>query len=329
MIDKLTNYIVIGAVVILLVFGLFILFFVLYRKKKAQQLKEEATFRDITVEDSKNFVPIDDIRDDMIIDEGGTRFTAALLCTGSDFFYEAYDEKLRIQDNYIAFWHALRDDITFRQAAETVNLDHTIKLYEDAHHTLESQHYMLSNDYRTLREKYDTLDAEGRGRNERLEKQLLAMQKRLKSLEFRMIHIEDQLGLANRMVGPSAEVQKNVMMYVFSWSQPIGLQGEGLEGEALYRKAQKELTDLANQFTRQLATCGVSCVRATTNDLIDQFRRQTHPFSGNTFNTSDLLKLTSWNDDVVDADSFGKAKESYVTGLAEDMLIGGLKNGAL
>lgn len=328
MFDKLSNVVFIFAIIILLIFGLFILLFVFYRKKKNKQLKEETDYRGIKVEDSIGLVPIDDIRDDMIIDEDGKRFTAVILCSGSDFFYKPTDEKLRLQDNYIGFWHALRGDISFRQAAEAVNLDHTIKRYEDAHHKLESEHYILSNDYRALREQYDTLEAEGKGRDQRLEKQLLDLQKRIKSLEYRMIHIEDQLGLANRMVGPSAEVQKNVLMYVYSWSEPGGLQGTGLQGEALFNRAKKELNDLTKAFTEQLKNCDVTCVRADTNDLIDLFRRQTHPFSGNTFNTSDLLKLTSWSDDVVDTNTFEKAKGAYVTGLAEDMMIGGL-NGTL
>lgn len=310
-------------VLILAVAGVLVTVFFVYKKRDTGDADGDKNNQtDGNLEDSINFLPIDDIRDDMIIDEDGQRFTAAIICAGTDFYSDNNSEKLRKQTAYISFWHTVRDDICYRQSPEDINLGYTINKYKDAYRKLESELYMVEETYNQNREEYDSLRRNGEKIDPAFEEELIRLQNAQKHLAWRMDHINDEILLCESISGNQTDNENKQKIYVFSWKDYGGIQGLNLQGEALEKRASEELSEMAARMTSMLSSAGVIAKRARTSDLIDLVRKTTHPYSGNLFGYADMQKFTSIDDDVVRTDSYDKLKESYKKELSRGILVG-------
>ena len=320
-ISQVQTILTLAIVLVCAIAGVLVVVFFIYKRNNSDAAKD-SNVTDNDIRDSLSFLPIDDIRNDMIIDEDGQRFTAALICSGSDFYSDNIDEKIRKQTAYISFWHTIREDICYRQSPEDINLNYTINKYKEAYSKLEAQLFMINEDYSKARETYDVMRRSGEKVDPRYEQQLIKLQDMQKHIAWRMEHINDEIMLCEGISGNQTDNEKKQKIYVFSWKDYGGIQGLNLQGEALEKRAAQELSEKAARMTSTLSSAGVTAKRARTADLIDLVRKTTHPYSGNLFGYADMLKYTSVDEDIVRTDSYDKAKQTYRKEIAGRMVYG-------
>lgn len=304
---------------------IFLVYF-FYRKKNGEVDGKYDMARTAEVYDSSGFLPIEDIRNGMIIDDDGQRFTAAILCSGSDFYSDNIDEKVRKQKAYISFWHTVREDICYRQSPEDINLGHTIEKYRNAYGRIEMQLFSVNEEYEKRREVYDRARRSGQTPDPAFEDMLIKLQEKQKHLSWRLKHIQDEIALCESMSGNSTENEKKQKAYIFSWHDAGGIRGTGLKKDQLEDMASRELEAKASRMIHMLSSAGVTAKRATTADLIDLVRRTTHPYTGNLFSYAEMEKNSVVDGDFIRTDSFRKLKDEYRKEVIERTVFG---NGSL
>ena len=317
--DKVSMIVYIAMGFIFLLAGIGIFVFMRIRKNSQDvDTAEGSEGKGLSFKESRDFIPIDDIRDGMIIDGKWTRFTAALLCAGSDFYSDTIEEKLRKQNGYISFWHTITTDVTYRQSTERVDLTYYREKLEKTYAALEEKLYFQNERYKTVRTDVEKLQEKEEPVPPALMTELALLQRQMDATDFNLRHLRSMMDHANAF----QDTEKSVKAYLFSWQDAGGIMNSGLTGEALLRKAAGELDKMAGQFIRLLQSSGVTARRATTEELIDLVRRETHPHSGSIFSTADIYAETSWKDDVVQTDAAEKLRRQYVENLAERLVYG-------
>jgi len=320
-INKLTLYILIFTIIIILLAGVFTIGFLYYRKKKSQRLKEEDTDRSVKEQDAEKFVPLDDITDDMIIASNRKRFVAVIRCRGYDFYTANEEEKLRTKNNYKAFISALTSRITYRMYGEDINMDHTMEIYQDTYAELQEIAFNETESYKEARIAYDEIRGSGSQQEEELEKYLLKSTKKIKAYEWRLAHLESEMRYINRVSGPATGRQRLIQTYVVDWQNHDNLISGILTEEQLHKKAIIELDKIVRNKIRQLNDAGVKAYRCKTGELIDMWHRHYHPISGNRF-TFDHLNNSTYYDMVSTTNALEEMDVRYEAELIEEMMMG-------
>lgn len=321
-INQLTLYILVFLLFFIILISLGVILFWFYKKKRSQRIKGENTYRHLPEVDSEEFVPLDDIADRMIIEKGGKRFTASIRCRGLDFYTSNQEEKLRTKNNYVGFINALNDKITYRLYGEDINMENTIKMYQEAYGHLQEIVFNLAESYKEARMTLESLKGTGSPEEEEVCKFLMDTQKKLSSYDWRLLHIESQMRYIGKVSGPAAGRQRLVQTYEVSWQNPGGPLVDSLTNEELYKKAIVELNKECRNKIRQLNDAGVSAYRCDTNELIDMWRKHYHPISGNRYTMEDI-KESVYFEDISTTDSIEMMNQDYEADLAEEIMLGG------
>ena len=92
-------YVTIGGAAIV---GLLMFYILKIRKPKKDQ-ENDNKYTKFKREDAATYPPFDDIKDNMIIMENGTRFVAAIICKGFDFYSAHIAEQYGANKGYLGF----------------------------------------------------------------------------------------------------------------------------------------------------------------------------------------------------------------------------------
>ena len=321
MIENLTRYAVIFIVIILLLGIAAVAGLIVFKRKNKGLLNEEDSPEKRRYEDAMKLVQIDDIADDMIIADGGKRFIAVLKCRGGDFLRSDIDEQVRTEYAYANFWLNQNAPISYRQDGEDINLEHTIKKYDDAYRKHESELFNLEEDRKILLAEFEKVRTSDQARAEELAERIRKLNKKSDTINWRMLHIEDQVRHVRRISGNAAGRQKSNQTYVFSWSPDDGIINPYMTEEETYKKAQRELEDMCRDKMRLLSDAGAVATRCNTEALIDMCRRYFRPYSGNRF-TADEIEKTSFFDDINASKAYERKSREAVMGRAEKYIFG-------
>lgn len=320
--SQIQTVLMLGIFFVMAIFVLLVTAFYLYKAGNKNKIADVGREKSGAIEDAEHLLPFDDIRNGMVIDDGGKRFTAAIICSGSDFFNDNYDEKVRKQNAYVGFWHTIRDDICYRESPESVDLSHTINKYKAARRKVESELYGASSEYSQMRNYYNVETGNGRMVPLAFENRMIALQKAMERLEWRISHIDDELRLCSSLSDVRSGNEKKQKAYIFSWFDKGGINGLNLEGEELERRAAEELDSIAARMIRSLSGSGVSARRATTEELIDMFRRVIHPVRGSLYGAADLMEETDWDGEPVLTDSVAAMNRDHIDDIADRIVTG-------
>ena len=104
-IDRITNMVLIGgAAVFLLVLVGSLLFYIGFKRKRRVKMEDIQTdYSMLKRMDSVDYLKFDDILDDMIIADHGTRFIAVISCKGFEFFSAHITDRINTQNGYRSF----------------------------------------------------------------------------------------------------------------------------------------------------------------------------------------------------------------------------------
>lgn len=277
-VDIVTVIGVIIVVIVLIACGTFI-YFMKFRKSKG--IKEDnKDFSALNRKDTKDYIKIDDIKDNMII--SGNRYMAAITCLGNDFFDKPGSERYSIKSNYTSFIGMWKSPVVYRQSSKAVDLVGHINRYEKRVEVLREQSVALAVDYEDL--KMEATRYRSLNDMDSLEIVLEAMEKAERQsvvCNDRLARMEEQLKFikicANGVYSADSEE-----LYVFSWEYAPGMEGFLKEPSAdeIYQKAATELNNMANSYINALANAKVAARRCSSKELELICYRYFHPTSG-------------------------------------------------
>lgn len=288
--------------------------------RKARPDGEEGDYRRFPVLDSAEFVDVGDIRDDMIIDASGRRFTAVLTCSGCDFYSMDTEEQIMVQNGYISFIRQFRTDVCFLQVPESVNLSYKIRQYDEMYARRRQELFFLKQQSDELIGACADMRARGEDVPGEAAARIRELREQMEALDWRCFHIEDQRQLAELMSGRGSDVERMNRMILFSWEDGGGVSGTPQSGEALLKRASEELGKLSSQMTRSLQGARVNARRMTTAELVGQFRKQTHPLTGGLATVEEIGREMVSDGRPVTTDSFDRKIDDYIGEAAEDSI---------
>lgn len=298
MMNQLNSILQIVMVVMLVVGGLVLLWIFLWQKKRKRSKINEDTvdYSNFNRADTADYIKIDDIDDNMIIVEDGTRFIGVLECHGFDYELEHPSVQAATCSNYFSFINTITSPITYRQYGEPIDLEDTLDMYKQAYDKLSEEIFDLKEDtdrlVRNQRESENSLTEDERNL---YEEQIKKNVKKMESLEFRKYHMEDQMRVIGNSSG-SNTLPNRVETYVFEWQyDPYNFSIE-LSKDEVHKRAIDELASIARAKIHALANCNVKAYRCNTEQLIEMCRRYSGPKSAERYKLRDVLKSTYFED---------------------------------
>lgn len=310
---RISLIVLIVVLVLTVVIGIGAFFYFRARKNK-RKAKRKIDYSDFNRRDSKDYIMIEDITDDMIITDGGTRFIGVIDCQGYDFYSAHLLEQGNTVQSYLGFVNTIDKPMSYRQYSKSVDLEYTLKKYQDAYGKVCDK---LDKAIKRQNEIQQALNNKMSPERTSLYISEQEITKRdVNALYFRKFHIEDQFRYINENSGgDTAPVVSST--YVFDWIyNPMEFSVDLTESEILER-AKNELAAQANAKINSLSNSGVRAKRCNTVDLIDMCRRNSQPISSERYRIRDVMS-SSYFDDITTTSSIREINEDLRNKLVEN-----------
>ena len=322
-IDLMTKIaLVILVVLVLAAIGVFAYFFMNKNRRSKRTVNEEETIEvAFDKKDTREYVKsIEDIRNNMIVTDGGKRFIAGLKCTGFDYFFEQAERQLATVAGMYAFTNTITKPVSYRQYSKPVDLEYTLSRYHDALNARNEELFHVQEDLKelraNLRRDMDHLSPE----DVRLyEREIIEAEKKEKALNFRSFHLADQIRKISRYSGYTVEPDTEEM-WLYEWTYDPYDFSYDMKPEEIYYRAVKELYSIGETKIHALSNCGVRARRCTTDELIEACRWYSSPVSAARYKMSDIKK-SSFFDDIHSSDPYREACERAEAEILEEARI--------
>lgn len=160
-------------IIMLVILAIFGLFFAIYAKKQKEGLdgkkynesskksndKKEKN-HEIRKEDVFDFMEFDEISDNMIIQNKGTRYTMMIQCKGINYDLMSDVEQLAVEEGFITFLNTLTSPIQLYVQAQNLDLKGTIKVYKEHVDKIRDEFENVNQEYNRVNEAFDSTDEE-------------------------------------------------------------------------------------------------------------------------------------------------------------------------
>ena len=128
--------------------------------KKDERTIKRGNHPNIPQKDIFDFMEFDKIEDDMIIQNGDSRFTMVIQCKGINYDLMSDVEQLAVEEGFIVFLNTLKYPIQLYVQARTVDLKKTMELYKDRVNYFEKQYNDYDEKYKKMMNKLDASERE-------------------------------------------------------------------------------------------------------------------------------------------------------------------------
>ena len=155
-------------IVMLVILGAFgVLFLVVTKKQKnevankdsknpsSKDNKKEKT-HEMRKEDVFDFMEFDEITDNMIIQNKGTRYTMMIQCKGINYDLMSDVEQLAVEEGFITFLNTLTSPIQLYVQAQNLDLKGTIRVYKDHVDKIREEFENVNQEYNRINEAFDS-----------------------------------------------------------------------------------------------------------------------------------------------------------------------------
>lgn len=155
-------------IILLVILAAFGIFFVVYSKKQKMgldDLKNENKNKsenknekkhEIKKEDVFDFMEFDEISDNMIIQNKGTRYTMMIQCKGINYDLMSDVEQLSVEEGFITFLNTLTSPIQLYVQAQNLDLKGTIKVYKQHVDKIKEEFENVNQEYNRVNEAFDS-----------------------------------------------------------------------------------------------------------------------------------------------------------------------------
>lgn len=155
-------------IILLVILAAFGIFFAVYSKKQKMGLddlknenKNKSENRnekkhEIKKEDVFDFMEFDEISDNMIIQNKGTRYTMMIQCKGINYDLMSDVEQLSVEEGFITFLNTLTSPIQLYVQAQNLDLKGTIKVYKQHVDKIKEEFENVNQEYNRVNEAFDS-----------------------------------------------------------------------------------------------------------------------------------------------------------------------------
>lgn len=342
--SNIFQYVIVG--ILIIVGGLFLYF----RNNRVKLRKKEDTidYSNVKRKHCTEFVNIEDIKNNMIINDDYTYFTMGIKCVGFDYKTAHKQEQHRVIYNYIEFINMIEKPIQYFLQCRNIDVEKNIEMYERAQekckeeiekYTVEVENFLktiksLEENEKIIVSELEKIKESSEKENKLKEKEyelnrinelientkseLVKAEKRLDNSKWQFDHLSHQIAYGKIISSPDQDPQRDEY-YVFSYTHNKLDFSVELTKEEITERAAKELTARANQKIAALKRCNVTANILTSNELVELMRRCFNPKGADRFKFKDVLR-TNFFSLVTTTDDFKRIeKESIVEKAFEEL----------
>lgn len=325
-IDRITNMILIGgAAVFILALAGGVLFYIGFKRKRRVKMEDLQTdYSMLKRMDSVDYLKFDDIRDNMIISDHGTRFIAVIACRGFEFFSAHITDRINAQNGYRGFIGTIQSPVTYRIYSKSIDMEYTLQRYTDALKQMEEKLFNLNEDYQELKKALAQMEQEMKGAFQEsgdalcLIAELERVKKQMESLSWRKFHIEDQIAYGKQISGDDVNPEQ-IETYVFDWIYRPMEYPVDLSEEEIYKEAKKKLNILERSYIHALSMAGVKAHRCSTADIIRMCRKHMRPLSAERYDIEEDLQKDGFFKEIISTDKKDALEQELASELAFGM----------
>ena len=292
----------------ILAIGFFTLYIMSTRQKRKRK-EADMYFASLNRKDAKDYLDFEDIVDDMVVTDHHRRFIAAIKCNGFDLRSASSVQVASTLQGYLGFVFSIDGPITYRQYSVPMSLDSTKNMYASRFEELNRELFHQNEDRKALLNRLNQIRGSNLLEEEAIQKNLEAMQKEIKNLEWRRLHMKDQMDFMEYVFSETARYPEIEEAYLVEWTfQPNDYSLEFSE-EEIHQKAIENLNNICNNKISLLSGCHVHAYRCSTEELIEMFYQHTHPLSSMEFKMADV-KNSGFFDDYVTSNDLQRLKKT-------------------
>ena len=258
--------------VILGAFGLFVFVFTKRQEKNDQgndnkkstsstiskkSEKKHTNSKELKKEDVFDFMEFDEIVDNMIIQDKGTKYTMMIQCKGINYDLMSDVEQLSVEEGFITFLNTLTSPIQLYVQAQNLDLKGTIKVYKEHVDKIREEFDVVNNEYNRVNEAFDSTQDE----INKIEKE---RNKTLNVYEY----ASDIVNYVERISLNKSLLQRTFFVLVSYHSSEINAIDRFSKDE-IRNICYNELVTRAQSIINGLASCSVSGRILNSNEVAD------------------------------------------------------------
>lgn len=115
----------------------------------------EKNNKGIPQKDMADFMEFDKIADNMIIQNGGKRYTMAIQCKGINYDLMSEIEQMGVEEGFITFLNTLKYPVQLYVQARAIDLKQNLNIYKNSVKEIEAKYDEISDKYRNLTNDID------------------------------------------------------------------------------------------------------------------------------------------------------------------------------
>ncbi len=208
-------------------------------------------------EDVFKFMEFDRILDDMIVQNGGSRFTMAIKCKGINYDLMSEVEQLAVEEGFITFLNTLKYPIQLYVQAQNIDLKKVVEKYKQNVADISNKYENINKEYSKLVSSFD-VD----------EKKLDRVTKERNSIANVYEYANDMITYVEHMSGNKNLLQRNFYVLV-SYSTAEITAADKFDKDELIEMCFTELNTRCTSIISALASCSVSGKILDSNELAD------------------------------------------------------------
>lgn len=217
-------------------------------KEKKGILKKEDVFK---------FMEFDKILNNMIVQNGGSRFTMAVKCKGINYDLMSEVEQLSVEEGFITFLNTLKYPIQLYIQAQNIDLKGVIQKYKNNIIGISKEYDEVNRKYSKLASGFD-VDEEKLG--------ILAKER--DSITNVYEYAQDMISYVERMSGNKNLLQRNFYVLV-SYSTGEIAAVDKFNKDEIIEMCFTELNTRCQAIISALSSCSVSGKILDSNELAD------------------------------------------------------------
>lgn len=260
-------------IILLVILGVFgVIFFIVIKKQESlpenknsssnskgngkKNSKKENT-NEIRKEDVFKFMEFDEISDNMIIQNKGTKYTMIIQCKGINYDLMSDVEQLSVEEGFITFLNTLTSPIQLYVQAQNLDLKGTIKVYKEHVDKIREEFENVNQEYNKVNEAFDSTKEE----INRIERE---RNKTLNVYEY----ASDIVNYVERISLNKSLLQRTFFVLVSYNSSEINAI-DRFSKEEIRNICYNELVTRAQSIINGLASCSVSGKILNSNQIAD------------------------------------------------------------
>lgn len=264
MIETITLILTVVLIIMLILLGILCILYLKSKNNKKVKNKNGNPAESTEIKSNKNynvesvfdFMEFDTVEDNMIVTKNGNKYIMVVECQGVNYDLMSEVEKNAVEEGFIQFLNTLRHPIQIYTQTRTINLENSIRTYQERIKDLEEQLEKEKNNYNQMVNS----DAYTQ---EQLDAAFYDLTKTTNLYEYGkdIIYATEKMSLNKNVL--------NQKYYIVIPYYPEELGETNFDKQEIRNLAFSELYTRAQSIIRTLGVCGVSGRVLDSNQLVD------------------------------------------------------------